>query len=39
MAAAVAALSCEEPVRIDGWGAVATSYPGFLTDLAKLRGA
>jgi 3-phosphoshikimate 1-carboxyvinyltransferase len=37
MAAAVAALSCEEPVRIDGWGSVATSYPAFLDDLAGLR--
>jgi len=37
MAAAVAALSCEEPVHIDGWQAVATSYPGFLEDVAGLR--
>jgi len=29
MALAVAALMAEEATRIEGWGAVATSYPGF----------
>ena len=25
-----------EPVQISGWDAVATSYPGFLDDLAQV---
>ena len=29
MAMAVAASAAAAPVRIDGWDAVATSYPGF----------
>ena len=33
MAAAIAALSVDGPVTVDGWAAVATSYPGFLVDL------
>lgn len=37
MAAAVAALTAEEPSRVRGWAAVATSYPAFLDDLEKLR--
>jgi 3-phosphoshikimate 1-carboxyvinyltransferase len=35
MAAAVAALAAAEPVTIEGWEAVATSYPGFEADLAR----
>lgn len=38
MAAAVAALAASGPVRITGFGAVATSYPGFLDDLTVLGG-
>jgi len=39
MAAAVAGLAAgEEPTRIAGWDAVATSYPGFAADLAALAG-
>jgi len=39
MAAAVGAVATSgPPVTITGWGAVATSYPGFLDDLAALRG-
>jgi len=39
MAAAVAGMAAgEEPTRIAGWDAVATSYPGFATDLAALAG-
>jgi 3-phosphoshikimate 1-carboxyvinyltransferase len=37
MAAAVGALAASEPSRVRGWGAVATSYPGFIADLAGLR--
>ncbi len=36
MALAVAALSTPEPTLIDGWEAVATSYPGFEADLQSL---
>ncbi len=36
MAAAVAALSCAEPVLIDGAGSVAVSYPGFFEQLEEL---
>ena len=35
MAAAVAAMAAEAPVRVTGWEAVATSYPGFEEDLAR----
>jgi len=37
MAMAVAALGADQPTRVEGWGAVATSYPGFADDLARLR--
>jgi len=37
MAAAVAALTDAEETAIDGWSCVATSYPNFLQDLAKLQ--
>jgi 3-phosphoshikimate 1-carboxyvinyltransferase len=37
MAAAVAALAASEPSRVRGWGAVATSYPGFVDDLEELQ--
>lgn len=33
MAMAVAGLAAEGRTEIDGWGAVATSYPGFVDDL------
>ena len=36
MAMAVAALTATGPVRVEGWGAVATSYPGFEDDLGRL---
>lgn len=36
MAAAVAALASEDPVEIDGFDCVGTSYPGFLEDLTTL---
>lgn len=39
MTAAVAATLGTGPVDIDGFGSVATSYPGFLTDLTALGGA
>lgn len=38
MAAAVAASVAEGAVVIDGVSAIATSYPAFLTDLARLGG-
>lgn len=38
MAAAIAALGCEGESQIQGWAAVATSYPGFSADLAALTG-
>ncbi|HET6964822.1 MAG TPA: 3-phosphoshikimate 1-carboxyvinyltransferase [Acidimicrobiales bacterium] len=37
MSLAVAALAAAGPVRIDGWDAVATSYPGFEDDLQKCQ--
>lgn len=37
MSLAVAALAAGGPVRIDGWDAVATSYPGFEDDLHKCQ--
>lgn len=39
MAAAVATAAGDQPTTVSGWEAVATSYPGFLADLASLRGA
>jgi 3-phosphoshikimate 1-carboxyvinyltransferase len=36
MAAAVASLAVTGPVRIDDFGCVATSYPGFLADLTAV---
>jgi 3-phosphoshikimate 1-carboxyvinyltransferase len=40
MAAAVAGLAAgSDPTRISGWAAVATSYPRFARDLARLTGA
>lgn len=38
MAAAAAAVACEGTSRIQGWAAVATSYPGFFDDLSGLTG-
>jgi 3-phosphoshikimate 1-carboxyvinyltransferase len=38
MAMAVAALGAEGETTIDGWDAVATSYPDFGRDLELLRG-
>jgi 3-phosphoshikimate 1-carboxyvinyltransferase len=38
MAAAVAGLIADAPVRISGSGCVAKSYPGFFTDLQRLGG-
>jgi len=37
MAAAVAALGANGASRVRGWGAVATSYPGFIADLEALQ--
>jgi 3-phosphoshikimate 1-carboxyvinyltransferase len=37
MAAAVGALAASGPSRVRGWGAVATSYPGFIGDLEELQ--
>ncbi len=39
MALAVAGLAAEGTTTIDGWDAVATSYPGFETDLEQLCGS
>ena len=36
MAAAIAALAVDGAVEVEGWGAVATSYPGFLDDLGAV---
>ena len=38
MAMAVAGLAGGEPLEIEGWDAVATSYPTFGDDLARLAG-
>jgi 3-phosphoshikimate 1-carboxyvinyltransferase len=38
MAAAIAATVADGPVLIDGAAAIATSYPTFLDDLARLGG-
>ena len=37
MAFAIAALAATGPVKIDGWEAVATSYPGFEEDLRRCQ--
>ncbi|MFK0154283.1 hypothetical protein ACIQVK_19685 [Streptomyces sp. NPDC090493] len=40
MTAAVAGVSAaEDTTVIEGWDSVATSYPGFAADLARLTGA
>ena len=39
MALAVAGLAAQGTTVIDGWGAVATSYPGFEHDLEQLCGS
>ena len=39
MAIAVAGLAAEGATEIDGWEAVATSYPGFEQDLERLCGS
>jgi 3-phosphoshikimate 1-carboxyvinyltransferase len=39
MALAVAGLAAEGTTEIDGWEAVATSYPGFEYDLERLCGS
>ncbi len=39
MSCAVAGLVADGPTTVDGWDAVATSYPGFAEHLAALRGA
>ena len=36
MAAAIAANACDGPSTVRGWRAVASSYPGFATDLAAV---
>jgi 3-phosphoshikimate 1-carboxyvinyltransferase len=36
MALAVAGLAASGPTRVEGWEAVATSYPGFAEDLRRL---
>jgi 3-phosphoshikimate 1-carboxyvinyltransferase len=38
MAMAVAGLGANGETTIDGWEAVATSYPEFERDLERLRG-
>ncbi|HEY1634789.1 MAG TPA: 3-phosphoshikimate 1-carboxyvinyltransferase [Acidimicrobiales bacterium] len=37
MAMAVAGLAAQGGTRVEEWDAVATSYPGFVSDLGKLR--
>ena len=37
MSMAVAALAASEPVRIQGWECVQTSYPSFEEDMARCR--
>ncbi|TMM15412.1 MAG: 3-phosphoshikimate 1-carboxyvinyltransferase [Actinobacteria bacterium] len=37
MAMAVAGLAAEGRTRVEGWDAVATSYPAFAADLGRLR--
>jgi 3-phosphoshikimate 1-carboxyvinyltransferase len=36
MAAAIAANACEGESTVRGWGAIASSYPGFAADLASV---
>ena len=36
MAGAIAANACDGPSTVRGWGAVASSYPGFAGDLASV---
>jgi 3-phosphoshikimate 1-carboxyvinyltransferase len=36
MAMAVAGLAARGGTRVEGWDAVASSYPGFVADLGKL---
>jgi len=36
MAAAIAANACDGPSTVRGWRAIASSYPGFATDLATV---
>jgi 3-phosphoshikimate 1-carboxyvinyltransferase len=36
MAMAVAGLAARGATRVEGWDAVATSYPGFVAELGKL---
>jgi 3-phosphoshikimate 1-carboxyvinyltransferase len=38
MAAAIAANACDGESTVRGWRAVASSYPGFATDLASVTG-
>ncbi|HVL04802.1 MAG TPA: 3-phosphoshikimate 1-carboxyvinyltransferase [Acidimicrobiales bacterium] len=38
MALVIAGLAAEGTTEIEGWGAVATSYPGFRRDLERLCG-
>jgi 3-phosphoshikimate 1-carboxyvinyltransferase len=38
MAMAVAGLAADGPVRVEGWEAVHTSYPGFEATLRQLCG-
>jgi 3-phosphoshikimate 1-carboxyvinyltransferase len=37
MAMAVAGLAAQGGTRVEQWDAVATSYPGFVSDLGKLK--
>jgi 3-phosphoshikimate 1-carboxyvinyltransferase len=39
MALAVAGLAADGSTTVDGWEAVATSYPGFEADLERLCGS
>ncbi len=39
MAAAVAANACDGESRVQGWGAVASSYPEFADDLERLTAS
>ena len=39
MALVIAGLAAEGTTEIEGWGAVATSYPGFEHDLERLCGS
>ena len=37
MSMAIAGLAADAPVEIDGWDAVATSYPTFEEDYERCR--